>query len=545
MLRRPLAAALFALFLVARPAAAFKIERLPSGLSVMGGAASFEVAAEQILVQFSTRSSAAQRASAVLAANGLSIAALSVPGWSLITLSSGVSVVPALSALAHFPGVVQVAPNRVISMAAYPSDPGVASQYSLSNTLAFSGWDYGTGSTGKVTIAIIDTGIDSTHPDLAGKMVSVGAIRSQFFNPGAGGAQSVDDPPTAVFDHGTQVASVAAAATNNGVGIAGVSWGAQLISLRVFQAGNGNTTDAAISNAINYAANTLQNDAAIGKLVVNLSVGGPGPCVGVGGLPLTSAALANLVTTRLVPIAIASGNNGIQQCTNGGNQGVDSPANCAGVSAAAGIVPVGATNASNNVASFSCRGAELAAHGVAAPGESVLVDTVGGGMTTNSGTSFSSPFVAGLMANMLSHNPNLTPAQIQSHLRNGAYSIGGQSLSPAGDASGAGQVNAFLTMRLAVNGTLAGFDGQEKPIAFPNPFKPSQSPTVNFAIPPSLQGASLAIKIYTLDGTFVREVNGLSWNGKNTEGGSVASGTYIFVVTTSAGTGRGRFSVLR
>lgn len=522
-------------------ARAYKIEHL-SGFGVQGGAGGMDVVGEQVLVHFSTTASAAERTAALSAANGVAIENVSVPGWALITLSSGASVVPSLSALANFPGVMQAAPNRLFPLSAYPSDPGVASQYSLSNTSAFTSWDYGTGSTGKVTIAIIDSGIDGSQPDLQAKIVSQGAIRSQYF-PVAGG-QAVNDPPTASCDHATQVASVAAAITNNGLGIAGVSWGAQLISLKIFDPGCGNSSDLAIANAINYAANTLQNDAAIGKLVVNLSVGGPGACA-TG--PLTSAALANLVTTKLVPIAIAAGNNngGAQQCTNGGNDGVEAPANCAGVSAAAGIVPVGAVDSNNNVASFSCTGAELSAHGVSAPGVSMLVDTVGGGMATNSGTSFSSPFVAGLMANMLSVKPALTPAQIENNIRAGAYSIGGQSLQPAGVASGAGQVNLFRTMRLTVNGTLAGFDGEVKPIAFPNPFKPSQNGTVTFAIPPSLQGGQLSIKIYTLDGVFVRTVTGLSWDGKNTEGGPVASGAYVFLVTTSAGTGRGRLSVLR
>ncbi len=531
-------ASLLALSVSAR---AYKVEHL-AGPGIQGvGAGGMDVVGEQILVHFSTNASAPQRAAAVAAVSGVAIEDVSVPGWALITLSSGASVVPALSALANLPGVAQAAPNRLFPLSVYPSDPGVASQYSLGNTSAFSSWDYGTGSTGKVTIAIIDSGIDGTQPDLQAKIVSAGAIRSQYF-PVAGG-QAVNDPPTASCDHATQVASVAAAITNNGVGIAGVSWGAQLISLKIFDPGCAGSSDLAISNAINYAANTLQNDAAIGKLIVNLSVGGPGTC---GSSPLTSAALANLVTTHGAPIAIASGNNGAQQCTNGGNQGVDGPANCAGVSAAAGIMPIGATDSTNNVASFSCRGSELDAHGVAAPGVSMLVDTTpGGGTTINSGTSFSSPFVAGLMANMLSAKPTLTPAQIEGNIRTGAYSIGGQSLAPAGSASGAGQVNLYRTMRLTVNGTLAGFDGEIKPIAFPNPFKPSQSGTVNFAIPPSLAGASLTIKIYTLDGTFVRSVNGLSWDGKNTEGAPVASGTYVFAVTSSAGTGRGRLAVLR
>jgi flagellar hook assembly protein FlgD len=97
-------------------------------------------------------------------------------------------------------------------------------------------------------------------------------------------------------------------------------------------------------------------------------------------------------------------------------------------------------------------------------------------------------------------------------------------------------------LRYTVRGTLAGFDGEAKPTAFPNP---SRGGSVTFAIPPGLQGASPSIKIYTVDGALVRTLTGLTWNGKNTEGSPVASGTYFFVVTTSAGTGRGRVSVLR
>ncbi|MBI2387528.1 MAG: S8 family serine peptidase [Elusimicrobia bacterium] len=535
-----------ALLILPSPAAAFRIERLaatagtaPAGAA--GGSGGYNVIGEQVLVNFSTVATSVQRAAVLSMAGGLSMEAVSTPGWFLITLSSGASVAPALAALAGMPGVTQVAPNRAIPLAAYPSDPLVASQYALSNVGAFAAWDYDTGSKGPVTIAIIDTGIDGTHSDLSGKLVNSGAIQSQYF-PVAGG-QAANHPPTTSCNHGTQVASVAAASTNNGVGVAGASWGARLISLKVFDPGCATSSDLAISNAINYAANTLQNHAAIGKLVVNLSVGGPGGCNATG--PLTNAALANLVTTRQVPVAISAGNNGVQQCTDGGNQGVMAPANCAGVSAGAGIIPVGATDSMNNVASFSCRGAELAAHGVSAPGVGVVVDSDGGGTTTNSGTSFSAPLVAGLMALMLSTNQTLTPAQIEAYLRAGAYSVGGQSFGPQGTAAGAGLVNMFNTMRLTTNGTLAGFDGESKPIAFPNPFKPSESGAVSFALPPSLQGTRIGIKIYTLDGIFVREVNGLSWNGKNTEGSAVASGTYVFVVTTSAGTGRGRLSVLR
>jgi subtilisin family serine protease len=535
-------AALLSLALLASPALAFKSERITPVAGVAGGgAASYEVVAEQVLVKFSSAATTADKAAAVAAAGGVSSEDLSTPGWTLITLSSGASVVPALTALRALPSVSKASPNRVVYLNAVPTDPGVAQQYSLTNTNAFGGWEYETGFTNRVTVAVIDSGIDGTHPDLTAKLVDVGAIESQSF-PVAGG-QAANQPPTTSCDHGTGVASVAAASTNNNLGIAGVSWGAQLISLKVFDPGCAGTSDLAMSNAINYAANTLQNNAAIGKVVINMSIGGPNDCA--ADLPLTDAALANAVTTRGVPVFIASGNSSPQACTNGGNNGVHAPGNCAGVSAPAGIIPVGATDSLNDVASFSCRGAELSAHGVVAPGKSVLVDSDGGDTVTTDGTSFSSPFAAGLAALMLSAKPTLTPAQIESNMRAGAYSIGGQSIGVAGNASGAGQVNVFRTMKLTVTGSLAGFEGDQKAIAFPNPFRLSERGTVSFSIPASLQGASPKIKVYTADGILVRTLNGLTWDGKNESGKFVASGTYVFFVSTGAGQTKGRVAVIR
>ncbi|MEQ1918835.1 MAG: S8 family serine peptidase, partial [Elusimicrobiota bacterium] len=197
----------------------------------------------------------------------------------------------------------------------------------------------------------------------------------------------------------------------------------------------------------------------------------------------------------------------------------------------------------------------LAANGLVAPGVSVLTTDQGGGTASATGTSFSAPMVSGLAALILSAKPNYGADAagvgiVKSYLRGGADSIGVAGYGVAGGGTlgttaGAGRMDAFRTMRLAVKGTLAGFDGEEKPIAFPNPFRTSQIGSVAFAIPPGLQGANTSIKIYTIDGTFVRAVSGLVWDGKNTSGNPVASGTYIFAVTTSVGTGRGRLSVLR
>ena len=115
---------------------------------------------------------------------------------------------------------------------------------------------------------------------------------------------------------------------------------------------------------------------------------------------------------------------------------------------------------------------------------------------------------------------------------------------PLGSVAGAGLVNAYKAVRLAVTGS-AAYDGDQQAIAFPNPFRPTEHGAVTISVPKSLQGRSLKIKVYTMDGQFVRELTGQSWDGKNNNGNPVASGVYIFLVKTDNGTQRGRVAVLR
>jgi subtilisin family serine protease len=537
-LRRCASALLLAL--LAGPASAFQTETIGSSsygpASGMPPGQVMTVVSGQALVHLSSGASVAPF-DAALAALGASRGAALGGGWHLIDLAPGQAVSAALPMLRTLPGVASADPSRVYTASRTPNDPLVSSQFALSQVSAFAGWEYETGSTSRVTIAVIDTGIDGTHPDLIAKLANPSDM--SFL----GGVTAANDPPTPACNHATRVAGVAAASADNGSQVAGMSWGAQLLSLKVFANGNCPSvncadgtclaTDPDIVLAINHAV-TLQNTAPVGKVIINMSLGGSGACPGAG---IIQTAITNAVNAG-IPVIVAAGNDG---------GAVNNPGNCAGV------IPVGATDSNNNVAAFSSRGPELAANGLVAPGVSVLTTDEGGGTASASGTSFSAPMVSGLAALILSAKPAYSTAgtpELKAALRGGADSIGVAGLGVAdagtfGNTTGAGRMDAYRTMRLVIKGTLAGFDGEQKPIAFPNPFKPSQSGAISFAIPPSLQGGQMSIKIYTIDGTFLKTVTGLSWDGKNAEGGLVASGTYLFVVTTSAGTGRGRFAVLR
>ena len=158
-------------------------------------------------------------------------------------------------ALAHVcHGLVYAEPNYLAHMVeTIPNDPEWGNQYGLVSIGAPQGWDLSTGSAA-VTIAIVDTGVDLSHPDLASKIV-----------PGYDFVNS-DSLPQDDNGHGTHVAGIAAAIGNNGTGIAGVSWGARIMPVKVLDlSGNGSFAD--VAAGMTWAVDH-------GAQVINLSLGG-------------------------------------------------------------------------------------------------------------------------------------------------------------------------------------------------------------------------------------------------------------------------------
>ena len=527
-------AALFALLLAA-PARALKTETMGM-MSAAGVQKPVRVASGQASVKFASGTPTAQIDSA-LAAAGAARAGDLGRGWLAVTWTDGSPVAVKLGSLKALPGALVAEPSKAYRALLTPNDPLFNSQYALAAVNAPAGWEYETGNSSRVTIVVIDAGIDGTQPDLTAKLANT---QSLIFDQSSGAA-AADNPPTPACNHATHVAGVAAASTDNGALVAGMSWGAQLVSYKVFadlscdvqccshardcsEAGNTcSASDNALAGALNRAA-SLQNTPQYGRIVVNLSLGEPAtPCGGALGSAIGAAVDAGVV------VVAAAGNSGAT-----GSPEVNSPGNCPGV------IPMGATDNNNQIASFSSQGSQLASGGLVAPGVSVLTTDLNGGTVGATGTSFSSPMGAGLAALILSADPRLSPAQVQTTMRAGAQDIGAPSA-----AEGAGLMNVYRSLRLTTKGTLAGFDGDQKPIAFPNPFRLSRSPNVSFSFPASLQGGSVDVKIYTLDGQFVRDVNEPLWDGKNANGNLVASGSYVFVVKTDKGAARGRMAVIR
>jgi thermitase len=209
------------------------------------------------------------------------------------------SVRAAIDRLEHQPGVVYAQPNyRYHALAPAPNDTHFGHLWGLGSTPgvgALAAWDRSRG--GGQLIAIVDTGVDLTHQDLAGN------LWTKPGQPGVHGHDFVDNDndPDDFNLHGTHVAGTAAAVAENGVGVAGVAPQAQIMAVRVLD-GDGGGSTSAIANGIVFAANE-------GAGVINLSLGGPGG----GGDQAMSDAIAQAGQRNVVVVAAAG---------NGGNDGV-------------------------------------------------------------------------------------------------------------------------------------------------------------------------------------------------------------------------------
>jgi len=287
-------------------------------------------------------------------------------------------------------------------------------------------WDITTGTpaSGDVIVAIIDTGVFLEHSDLSGKLTTGYDFISNpaNSNDGDGIDASPDDPgdDTQIGNsswHGTHVAGTVAANSNNNAGVAGVSWGARLMPLRVLGTQGGSTFD--IAQAIRYASG-LSNDsntlpAQIAD-IINMSLGGPGNSQ-------TMQNTVNAARTAGVIVIAAAGN--------------DSSSTLFYPASYNGVVSVSATDFQNSLAPYSNFGSRI---DVAAPGGdqsanlnndsfgdgilSTLVETVNGNRTSSfvfyQGTSMASPHVAGIAALMRAVYPELTPDEFDSALMSGA-----------------------------------------------------------------------------------------------------------------------------
>jgi len=348
----------------------------------------------------------------------------------------GRSAAALVGALRRDDAVIDAEPDYVLRAAEVPDDPLLSLQTFFERVNATASWNVGDASS--IKVAVIDSGVDLNHPDLVTRLVLPGA---DFVDDPVSG----NDPPEDEFGHGTAVAGVVGAATDNGEGVASVGNGARIIPVRVLDE-DGETTSSVLIKGMSWAV-------ANGARVLNLSLGGPSG------------------TTALRDAVRAAVNSGVVVVAAAGNTGGSTPE----FPAAYGeVISVGSTSPSNTISSFSNRGADLVA-----PGE--MIATTGWDPTDSEaspyvyadGTSFATPIVAAIAARMLVVTPGRTPAQIESDLKSTAFDLG-----PAGTDStyGAGIVDAHIALSPARAGTGDAGDGYEPNQLMGQPADPSFFP---------------------------------------------------------------------
>lgn len=292
-----------------------------------------------------------------------------------------------------------------------PNDPSFSSEWHLTRIDAPNAWPVSTG-TG-VVVAVADTGVDSTHPDLSPRIVP--------------GWNVVDNNSNTadVYGHGTKVAGTIAAASNNGIGVASIAWDARIMPVRI-SLPNGSAYDSAIANGIVWAADH-------GARVVNVSY------YVTGGSSISSA--AQYLYQRGGIVTASAGNYATVETYP------DDPY----------ILTVGGTDPSDVLYSWSNSGPIV---DLVAPG-CVTTTFNGGGYGGACGTSFSSPITAAVAALVMAARPGITSADLVNLLKSSADDLG----SAGRDSTfGWGRVNAA---RAVASSTPS--DSQSPTVTFTSP----------------------------------------------------------------------------
>jgi subtilisin family serine protease len=404
---------------------------------------------------------------------GLNLAA----GWESDSLGEGfftlrtpgASVADVLGWAAATPGVAYVEPDFVIAPERFSGDPSFSSLWGLHNTGQSGGlidadidapeaWDVTTGSR-SVVIAVIDTGVDYTHRDLAA---------NAWRNPGEIAGDGIDNDRNGFVDdvygwdfangdadpmddegHGTHVAGTIGAVGGNGTGVVGVNWQVSIMALKFLSASGSGSTSGAIG-AINYATR-MKRDFGVNVVATNNSWGGGG------------------FSTALQDAIAAGGRENILFVAAAGNEGTNNdavPSYPASYTDAA-VISVAASDRSNRLASFSNRGAVSV--DLAAPGVSITSTLPNDRYGSYSGTSMAAPHVAGVVGLLAAANPGASAAEIKAAILS--------TTTPVGAFAGRMVTGGLLNAAGAVRAILPTAPGPTPPVdPDPGPVDPEPEP---------------------------------------------------------------------
>lgn len=436
--------------------------------------------------------------------------------------------------------VRSASPNHVRPLLVMPNDPMTSTQWYLQPGSAAGvgldvAWDMEDGSPASI-IAIIDTGVDTSHPDLSANIwTNSNEIPGNGLDDDENGyiddvtgwdfGNNDNDPrphrtPDAtgidVGFHGTHCAGIAAAVTDNNTGVAGAGWNCSIMALKLPDS-SGAMTDVAITGSILYAI--AQN-----ADVISMSFGGPDQ----GGMAAFMQDLMDQALAANIVCVAAAGNSDTNEMFY--------PAACAGV------ISVGATDENNQRASFSTYGPWV---DIAAPGNRIwatmcqnyefefldgLLYMLSMGWDGSSpymysdGTSMACPLVAGVCGLLRNQSPGMSPADVLDRLQTTGDAIAFDQ--PIGIKLNAGEALAMASSAPALSGT------RDLTLnAHPNPFNPTTKLEFSLHIAGSVQ-----LRIFDSAGRLVRHLldesraagpHAVMFDGTDDQGRRLASGVYF------------------
>ncbi|RZT07799.1 subtilisin family serine protease [Kribbella sp. VKM Ac-2569] len=388
-------------------------------------AAKTEFEPNAVLVKFKPKATASARKAAVARAGATPDDQVS----SNVVKVKGEAAAPdLLKKLKADPSVELASLNYKRHATAVPNDEYYGTdQAAYLNTVRMpQAWDLSK-STGSQIVAVLDTGVDAGHPDLVGHLV-----------PGYNAVSSTRPNPVDDNGHGTMTLGIIAGAANNGIGVAGVGWNVKAMPVKVLDA-NGSGYDSDIAEGIDWAV-------AHGAKVINMSLGGP------DNDPVLYDAIKRAYANGVV-VVVAAGNDG-----SGDRQ---YPA------VYPEAISVAATDATGSLTDFSSFGYWM---DIAAPGVDIL-STGPRNLTPPdyepywycTGTSCSTPIVAGVAALVRNKWPSLTPAQVAQRLEMYSRDAGPRGID---QYYGHGNLDAYAALggRFAPDFPTAVADGNDQPI---------------------------------------------------------------------------------
>ncbi len=342
---------------------------------------------------------------------------LSLKDIYLISFDPNNSVSNTLQQAMDDPDVEWAEPNYLYSTFVIPDDQDYNKQWGLKKIKAEEAWDINRGDP-DVVIAIIDTGVDYNHPDLADNIWrNPGEIPNNnidddnngyidddigwdFVSVTSGGANGEDmgprdRDPIDFHGHGTHCAGIASASTNNKIGIAGVSWGCKIMPLRAgykTPTGDGSLATTDTSSALYYAADNNAN-------VISMSWG--------GAYSFTLQSAINYALHKGCVLIAAAG-----------NESSSYPIYPAGFD---GVIAVAASDTNDQRAYFSNYGQWV---DIAAPGRNIYSTYLNNNYVTMNGTSMATPLVAGVASLIISQDRSLLPDQVNRRLIDSADDVG-------------------------------------------------------------------------------------------------------------------------